>query len=407
MKKLRNLICLAIVAASVLFPGVVSASDGNVPLMDDQVVIGGTYTLEAGDVLDGSLIVIGGVVSLEPDSIVDGDILIFGGNVTVEGAVRDNLVAVGGVVVLTETAEIYGDLIAPATVVRRDENAQVYGQIIADTEGLGLEIPPIPEIPEVPEIPEIPDIPDIPDYQGPNFLDRYFDRVSTTLRPVTNFFWTLLRSFALAAVALLVLLFLPKHTERVTTVVEDYPVTAGGLGILTVLSSVPVMVITTVTIILIPATILISLLLVLGLSYGFIAVGSEVGRRIAVGLSQSWKRPLQTAVGTFALAFLTSIFGLVLWDWIASLLWVVVGSIGLGAVMMTRFGTREYTSSAKAQSAVVEAPALEEDSEEVAEAAAEEADVPEPEADAPEPKAKKKTPKKKAADEAEEEAGEK
>ena len=67
MKKLRNLVCLAIVAASLLFPGVVSASDGSVPLLDDQVVIGGTYTLEAGEVLDGSLIVVGGVVSLEPN----------------------------------------------------------------------------------------------------------------------------------------------------------------------------------------------------------------------------------------------------------------------------------------------------------------------------------------------------
>ncbi|MEN8242557.1 MAG: polymer-forming cytoskeletal protein, partial [Chloroflexota bacterium] len=385
MSKFRNLLCLAIVAASLLFPSAAFARDNTIRLLDDQVVFGGTFTLEAGDVLDGSLIVIGGVVNLEADSVVDGDIVIFGGNVTVEGQVSENLVAIGGVVMLTETAEIYGDLIAPATVVRREDGSQVYGQIIADPEGMGIQIPEVPEIPEIPEVPESPEIPEL------SRFDKYLDSVSDALRPIISFFWSLVRAFALAAVAVLVFLFLPKHTERVSRVVENYPVTAGGLGILTVVLSIPVTVVTSITIILIPASILIWLGLILGLSYGFIAVGSDVGRRIADGLGQEWKRPLQTAVGAFSIAFLISILGLAQWDWLASLLWIVIGGIGLGAVMMTRFGTREYSGPAPSKSASPEAFTPPEDPNGSAVVAASEAEVEEVPKAAAKPKPRPKT----------------
>jgi hypothetical protein len=210
------------------------------------------------------------------------------------------------------------------------------------------------------------------------------------LRPITSFFWTLTRAFALAAVAVLVLLFLPKHTERVSRVVTDYPVTAGGLGILTGILSVPVMVITSITIILIPATILIALGMVLGLSYGFIAVGSDVGRRIAEGLGQDWKRPLQTAVGAFSIAFLISIFYLAQWDWLGSLLWIVIGGIGLGAVMMTRFGTRTYVGATQVKSAASEGFSPPEEAAAVEEVEALEPEVSPPDVEA-KPKSKPKT----------------
>jgi hypothetical protein len=336
MKKFRNMVCLAILAASLVFPTTALASDGRVPLLDDKVIVGGTYTLESGEVLEGSLIVIGGVVNLEPDSVVDGDILVFGGNVTVEGRIRQNLVAVGGVVVLTENAEVFGDLIAPATVVRRDANAVVYGQIIADTEGLDIEIP------EISQIPDIENIQPGPQIAPPTIIDSYLTSVSAVLRPITNFVWALVRAFALAAVAVLVLLFLPKHTDRVSTVVQENPVSAGGLGILTVILSVPTMVVTAISIILIPATILIAIGLILGGFFGVVAVGSEIGRRMSDGFGYAWKKPMQTAVGTFSIAFLMSIFQLAHLDWLSSLLMIVIAGIGLGSVMMTRFGTREY-----------------------------------------------------------------
>jgi hypothetical protein len=223
----------------------------------------------------------------------------------------------------------------------------------------------------MPEIPEIPDIEDVPDIPEPSPFDSYVDTVSTIMRPVTQFIWSLVQSFALAAVAVLVLLFLPQQTERVTDVVQEHPVSAGGLGILTVILAGPLMAVTAVTIILIPATILIAIALVLGIFFGIISVGSEIGRRMADGFGQSWKRPMQTAAGTFAIAFLASIFSIANWGWLTSLIWLLIGGIGLGSVMMTRFGTRSYQPA----SATVAAPA--EGEAEVSETPAEVEEVPE------------------------------
>ena len=140
----------AVLLVSLVFTGSVMGSDGRTPMLDDEVVFFGTYTLESGETLDGSLIVFGGVVELEEDSVVTGDVLVFGGNVTASGTIGNTLVAIGGVVRLRGTAVVEGDLIAPATVVRRDEDAKIYGQIITEN---------IPEI-AVPEIqqPEIPEL---------------------------------------------------------------------------------------------------------------------------------------------------------------------------------------------------------------------------------------------------------
>ncbi len=339
MNKLKIWICLFIFVAALVLPGVAYASSPQQPLLDDKVVIFGTFTLNEGETLAGNLIVLGGVVNLEIDSIVIGDVVVFGGNVTVDGEITKNLVAVGGVVVLNGTAVVRGDLIAPATVVRRDENAKVYGQLI--TENVPFEITQVPEITLTPAVPEVPEAPQSPEVQPAN---PFWYQVSDALKPVVDFFSTLVRALLLSAVAVLILLFLPKPGQRVAKAIQEYPVLSGGLGLLSLVAAAPIMLLLTITIILIPVTILFGLGLMVGLFFGLIVVGAEIGRRMAEAFGQHWSATLQAALGMFTLVFFLGLFGLVLWDWIASLLWVMVASIGLGAVLLTRFGTREYVS---------------------------------------------------------------
>ena len=153
--KTKLAIVLFLVLTSLVVISPASASAGRAPLYDDEVVFFGTFRLEAGETLDGSLVVFGGVVTLEEDSAVTGDVLVFGGNVTVAGSVQDSLVAIGGVVTLESSAVVRGDLIAPATVVRREDGAKIFGQIITEN---------IPQV-DVPEIiiTAMPDAPEAPD----------------------------------------------------------------------------------------------------------------------------------------------------------------------------------------------------------------------------------------------------
>ena len=337
--KLKIAVCLTIVFASMMFSGTVFAREARTPMLDDEVVLFGTYRLESGETLVGSLVVFGGVVSLEEGSVVDGDVVVFGGNVTVDGVIKGGLVGIGGVVSLTETAVVNGDLIAPATVVRRDEGAKIYGQIITEN---------VPKI----DLPE--DVPSVPKVPEPSFSNN----VSRALQPVVSFFTTLARALVFSAVSVLALLLMPKQGKRVSHTIEVNPKLAGGFGLLSVavfITAVVMLALLSITLILIPVTvpliILLSLALALGLLFGMIAAGAEVGRRMMIALKQTWSPTLQIAIGSFSLSFVLGLLRIGLWGVLGGLLTAVVSAMGLGAVLLTRFGTRDYVPSAKSPSA--------------------------------------------------------
>ena len=337
--KLKIAVCLTIIFTSMLFSGTVFAREPYTPMLDDEVVLFGTYRLESGETLAGSMVVFGGVVSLEEGSVVDGDVVVFGGNVSVDGVIKGGLVGIGGVVTLTETAVVNGDLIAPATVVRRDEGAKIYGQIITEN---------IPQI----DLPE--NVPSLPEVSEPSFSNN----VSRALQPVVSFFTTLARALVFSAVSVLALLLMPKQGRRVSHTIELNPKLAGGFGLLSVavfITAVVMLALLSITVILIPVTvpliILLSLALALGLLFGMIAAGAEVGRRMMIALKQTWSSTLQIAIGSFSLSFVLGLLSVGLWGVLGGLLTAVVSAMGLGAVLLTRFGTRDYVPSTKSPSA--------------------------------------------------------
>lgn len=341
----------AVLLISLVFTGSGLASDGSTPMFDDEVVFFGTFTLESGERLDGSLIVFGGVVELEEDSTVTEDVLVFGGNVTASGTIGSNLVAIGGVVRLNGTAVVEGDLIAPATVVRRDEEARIYGQIITEN---------IPQI-EVPEIeqPEMPEPPEVPDITIPE--PDFFDRMARAMQPVVSFFSVIARALIFSAVSVLVGLVLTNNTTVVRKTIEEQPALSGGFGILSVgvfVAAIIMLALLSITVILIPLTVslivLLSMAFTLGSVYGLIAVGGELGRRIMVAAKQDWTPTLQTAIGAFSMAFLLGLLSLGLWGFFGGLLWTLVGAVGLGAVLLTRFGTQPYMPAAQREAAMTE-----------------------------------------------------
>ncbi|MGD8457829.1 MAG: hypothetical protein PVF83_15710 [Anaerolineales bacterium] len=346
MKKFHIIIITFILLGIFTVPGTAFAKAIDVPVMDDKVIFGGSFTLESGETLEGSLIIMGGVVLIEEDSFVGGDVVVFGGNLTVKGEIDQNLVAIGGVVTLEETAVVYGDLVAPASVFRREEGAQVYGQIITDTGSLDIQIPDVPDIPEIPDVPGVPEVPDIPISPF-----TYFDQFSYALSPITSILWGIVRAFAFSAVAIVVVLFVPEHAKRTSNALVTNPILSGGLGILSVIIAFPLMIVFIITII---GPIFISMILCLGLFMGWVAIGLEVGRRIAEALSREWSYAVQAGIGTFTLSIVIGSIGLVLWDIISFLLVVGIGSIGLGAVLLTRFGTQEYFPAESQKSHLVE-----------------------------------------------------
>ncbi|MBC7877278.1 MAG: hypothetical protein H7Y59_08925 [Anaerolineales bacterium] len=305
----------------------------------DKLVFGQNYTLESGETLDGSLAVIGGNATIEEDATVtgdtaliggnlkingdaDGNVAVIGGNLTISGTIDGDIVVVGGQVLLTETAVVNGDIATMGGQVSQEPGAEVSGEIVNNA-------PPFDE-PNAPNVPEIPNVPNVPN--EPEFNNGYF----------FNPFWEVAgvigRALAVAAIGMLLTLFLQPQLERVADAVVRQPLMAGSFGLLTLVVTPLAMLIMVITILLIPVAAIVALLIPLAWLFGMIALGQEVGERFTKAINQTWAPVLATGFGTFLLLLVGGFVGLIpCFGW---LLTFIVSLIAIGGVVMSWFGTR-------------------------------------------------------------------
>jgi hypothetical protein len=81
---------------------------------------------------------------------------------------------------------------------------------------------------------------------------------------------------------------------------------------------------------------------------GIIALGLETGKRLAALLNQDWAPSVSAALGVFLLTLTINGIGALVpcIGWLAPF---TVGLIGLGAVLITRFGAQEYPQTVAPQ----------------------------------------------------------
>jgi cytoskeletal protein CcmA (bactofilin family) len=318
MNKRYKYFVLLVTLVILLIPGTVFARD----LQDDRVVAGGTFTLESGEIVDGSLLVFGGSANTEQDSLVEGDVVVFGGIVTIDGTIEGNVVGVGGVVNLRENAVVEGDMTTVAGTLNREAGAQVDGQVIT-----GIDAPALTIFPETLDFPTT----------FTNF-EPIFNPVGFTLWRVI---WFIFRTLLWGALAALVAMFLPNPTTRTSQAIVDQPVMAGGVGLLTIIITPILLLLLAITCILSPISLIGVLVLVVAWAFGRIAIGLEIGNRIAKTFDRDWPVPLAAGVGTFGLTLVVDSLG----TFIPCVGWLIpalVGLFGLGGVVLTRFGTQKY-----------------------------------------------------------------
>jgi hypothetical protein len=314
----RSLAILSLVVFLALaFP--VSAFAGG--FQDGRVVLGGTYTLHSEETLNGDLAVFGGVATLETGSRVTGSVFVLGGALEADGVIDGDLAVVGGNANLGPEAVVRGDVFTLGGNVNPG-SARIEGDFVS---GENLEIPMDLEFDDF------------------NFnFTRDFDmpfrgfQVSFEARVLGYLF----QSFMLAGLAVLVAMLWPTQTGRVARAVVDQPVVAGGLGILTAIVAPVLLLVLLITICGSPLSLLGAILLIAGGIFGWIAIGMEVGRRLNKALNQDFQPVVEAGLGTLVFALVVLGFGFVpCVGWIASAL---VSSIGLGGVILTRFGARAY-----------------------------------------------------------------
>jgi cytoskeletal protein CcmA (bactofilin family) len=323
MKHVTKLTLFFIVAllVALAFPGRASAAN----LGEDKVIFGDTYRLGAGETLSGNLVVLGGAVTLGEDSTVTGDVALMGGALEINGSINGNLNIVGGSVSLGDTAVVHGDISSMGGTLRQSENARVDGRTI-----YGKWSPFSIVFPK--------------GWFQPN------EWIKTT--PSNNAAGTLGNALLLAALSMLVMLFIPKPAERVAQAVMAQPIITGGLGLLSMVVVPVLLVLTAITIIGIPITLAGAMVFAAAILFGWMALGIEAGRRISAALKLQLHPALVAGMGTLALTLVVNGISSVVWciGWLAPFL---VALLSLGGVVITRFGRIDYTPPAAASTVMV------------------------------------------------------
>jgi len=160
---------------------------------------------------------------------------------------------------------------------------------------------------------------------------------------VFNILWFFTKIVLWAALAVLVILFLPEQTERVSRAAVQQPLLTGGLGLLTAAVLPPLLLLLFISVCLIPVALVLLIVAGLAWAFGLIALGYEVGKRLTALAKQEWAPAVSAGLGTLLLMFVLNASGSLL-SCIGLILPFLVGVVGFGAVILTRFGTQTYTT---------------------------------------------------------------
>jgi cytoskeletal protein CcmA (bactofilin family) len=315
MKKIFTAFLLAWLLIAPASPVLANGGEG-------VVIFGKDFTLESGEELGGDLVVFGGDVTLEEDSSVGGTVFIVGGSATVVGEVNGDLVVFGGDVELKSTASIGGDVVAWGGQVERAEGAVVKGNV---SEGVTTRFFQGPRIVRV--VPFPPTSGMVPFEAGSRFF----------FNTMMGIFKAIITALALMALGLLVILFLPKQTETVAQAVLAAPLPSLGVGFLTAVVAVALTTLLAITICLSPIALFIGLVTTAAGFFGWIAVGLLVGQKLLEGLKAQEPAPLVAVViGVLLISLISAL------PCLGFLVFLGVVSLGLGGVVLTRFGTMSY-----------------------------------------------------------------
>jgi hypothetical protein len=255
---------------------------------------GSAVVVNSGEVICSNLTSFGGTVVIQGE--VRGNVVTFNGDVVINGNVNGNVTLYGGNVTWQNGARVDGDIhICGGSWM--GTASRLHGSVFDCTKDAGQLV--------------------LGD-GGPGFR-----------------FWSILTWVALG---LFLTSLLPEHVMIVRTTVKSKTRRSLALGLLTIFLTPAVLAVTVALIISIPLAILVTVGLIAAWALGTVAIGWIVGEYIVrIIAPQQNKRPLQVIVGLAVLALAGS------FPYIGWFVSIGAGLLGLGAVFLSRFGTRLYS----------------------------------------------------------------
>jgi hypothetical protein len=259
-------------------------------------------------------------IVVEEDEEVDGDVVAVGGDVTVKGNVTGSVVAVGGDILVASTGVIEGDAASIGGKIKKETGAIIKGKRFR------------------------------------TFLPKIF------LTPPTIFgafqglalFARIIKIMLFLFLGIVVISIVPKNVAKVKDKIQQDFLKSALVGLAGEILILPIFVLLIVTIIGIPVAILVEPLLILvALILGYTGISYFIGEKLKESTSLKPESPMMTLVigilaveSVLLLARVVGIFGhfLTPLSWILTfigwMIWYVVITVGFGASILTRLGTR-------------------------------------------------------------------
>ncbi len=285
---------------------------------------------------------IGGSVDVGEHEAVDGPVVAIGGSANVNGEVREDVVAVGGNVHLGPTARVLGDVTVVGGTIDKDAKAEVDGKI----NEIGVRFPRI---------------------HWPSFWFPAMVFARGGFGPWVHLMGEFFRMLLFGFLACFALLIARTPIARIEQAVAVEPWKAGLVGLLIQMLFIPVFILTIVILVIsivgIPLVFVVAPLeiaaLLIALVMGFTGVAYRVGRWAEVRFG--WRQQSTFALlivgllGIWALTIVGRFVSMGGWSvWFLSSALLLAGflveyvawTVGLGAAVITRLGSRPGTGGA-------------------------------------------------------------
>lgn len=272
----------------------------------DRLCTGSDLVVAPGETA-GSILAFGCNVTIEQSATVE-NITAFGANINANGIVNGDITDFGGNINVGATGVVNGDInpiggnvsTQPGSTVRGTVGRNMPARMFLPPMGLGV------------------------------MVNRAFG---------LGFNWLggLATAIAFAALGALVVVFAPGATRRVSEAVQQKPLNTAGVGCLTLFLLPILALLLVITVVGLPVVLVLALIAVLAWMFGSVGVGFLAGEKILQAFRAREILPvLAVIVGILVLAIVGQVPVI---GWLISCL---VGLLGIGAVVLTRFGTRSY-----------------------------------------------------------------
>ncbi len=256
---------------------------------------GSAVVVVDGEIVCGNLTSFGGTTVVNGE--VDGDVVAFGGSVFISGEVQGDVILYGGSLTLQNGAHINGNIHVCGGQWIEGVDSQLHGSVFDCTKSVS---------------------------------HLLLSNEDPTFR-----FWSIVSWVALA---LLLTTLLPEHVMLVRTTATSKARRSFFLGLLTFLLAPVALAVLFALIIPIPLAIIVLIGLIAAWALGTVAVSWLIGEYLVRAIAPGHNtRIWQIVVGSVVLALAGSLPYI---GWFVSL---GAGLLGLGAVFLSRFGTRLYS----------------------------------------------------------------